>query len=71
MKTNLIQMTIYFLKTRKLYNILKVVKSVFNEDTKWYLQVFLDECFYKFQMFEYDRIDVSERTNVKKSNKSV
>ena len=34
-------------KTLKLYNIAIVAKSVFNEGSKFYLQVFLDEYLHK------------------------
>ena len=35
------------------------LRSVFHEGNKCCSQVFLDECLYKLQMFEYDRIDMS------------
>ena len=47
-------------KTLKLYNLVIVVRSVFHEGTKYYPQVFLDECLYKLQLLEYDRIDVNK-----------
>ena len=34
-------------KTLELYNMTIVVWSIFHEDKKYYLQVFLDECLYK------------------------
>ena len=34
-------------KTLKLHNVRIVVRSVFEEDSKYYLQVFLDECLYE------------------------
>ena len=34
-------------KTLKLHNITIINRSVFKEDGKYYLQAFLDECFYK------------------------
>ena len=34
-------------KTLKLYNMIKIVRSVFGEDGKYYLQVFLDQCLYE------------------------
>ena len=46
------------------------VRSVFEEDGKYYPQVFLDECLYQLQMLEYDRIDTSgfaiNKTNASK-----
>ena len=34
-------------KTLKLHNLTVVARSVFQEDNKYYPQVFLDECFYE------------------------
>ena len=34
-------------KTMKLYNLTVIVRSVFQEDSKYYPQVFLDECLYE------------------------
>ena len=34
-------------KTLKLYNMVIVVRYVFNETNKYYSQVFLNECLYK------------------------
>ena len=31
----------------KLHNLTRIVRSVFEEDGKYYLQVFLDECLYE------------------------
>ena len=45
--------------TINLYSMVIVVRSVVHEGKKYYLQVFLDECLYKLQMLEYDRIDLS------------
>ena len=36
-------------KTLKLHNLTIVVRSVFEEDGKYYPQVFLDECLYKYK----------------------
>ena len=47
-----------------------IVRSVFEEDGKYYSQVFLDECLYEVQMPEYDRIDISERIDISKTNAS-
>ena len=62
-KSNLIQMIICF------YNRTIAVRSVFQKDEKFYLQVFLDECM-KYKMLEYDRIDASEGIDVNKTNAS-
>ena len=37
-------------KTLKLYNSTSIVGYVFQEDKRYYPQVFLDECLYKLQM---------------------
>ena len=34
-------------KTLERYNMVIVVRSVFHEDSKYYRQVFIDECWYK------------------------
>ena len=44
-----------------------IARSVFQEDEKYYSQAFLDECWYKLLMLEYDRIDVSENIDVSKN----
>ena len=41
-------------KILKLHNLTIIVGSVFDEDGKYYPQVFLDECLYEVQMLEYD-----------------
>ena len=57
-------------KILKLRNITVIVRSVFEEDGKYYPQVFLDECLYELQMLEYDRIDISEEIDTNKTNAS-
>ena len=47
-------------KMLKLHMLIAIVRSVFEEDGKYYSQVFLDECLYEVQMLEYDRIDISK-----------
>ena len=47
-----------------------IFKSVFEEDDKYYPQVFLDECLYEVKMQQYDRIDISEGTDINKANPS-
>ena len=46
------------------YNRTIAVRSVFQKDEKFYLQVFLDEC------MKYKMIDASEGTDVNKTNAS-
>ena len=45
-------------KTLELHNMVTVVRAVSHEENKYYLEVFLDQCLYKLQMLQYDRIDV-------------
>ena len=45
-----------------------VIRNVFEKDRKCYPQIFLDDCLYEIKMLEYDRIDISEGIDVKKSN---
>ena len=47
-----------------------VIRSIFQEDGKYYLQIFLDECLYDLQVLEYDRIDISEGIDANKSSAS-
>ena len=42
-------------ETLKLYDMTIIIRSVFEEDGKYYQQVFLEECLYELQMLEYDR----------------
>ena len=35
-----------------------IIRSVFQENGKYYPQDFLDECLYELKILEYDRIDV-------------
>ena len=53
-----------------LHTLTVIVRSVFKEDGKCYLQVFLDECLYESQMLKYDRIDISEGIDINKTNAS-
>ena len=57
-------------KILKLHNLTIIVRSVFEEDGKYYLQVFLDECLYELQMLQYDRIDILEGIDINKTNAS-
>ena len=36
-------------KILQLHNLTIVVRSVFQEDSEYYLQIFLDECFYELR----------------------
>ena len=54
-------------KILKLHNLIVIVRSVFEEDGKYYPQFSLDECLYEVQMIEYDRIYVSERIDINKT----
>ena len=47
-----------------------IVRSVFEEDGKYYPQIFLDECLYDVEMLEYDRIDISKGIDINKTNVS-
>ena len=55
-----------FKKTLGLHNMIIVV--FFHEGNKYYPKVFLEECLYKLQMLEYDRIDVSEGIDANNSS---
>ena len=57
-------------KILKLHNMTIVIRSVFQEDGKYYPQVFLDECLYELKMLEYHRIDISEGIDIDKTNAS-
>ena len=57
-------------KTLKLHNMTIVIGSVFEEPGKFYPQVYLDECLCELQMLEYNTINISEGTNIKKTNAS-
>ena len=46
-----------------------VIRSVFEKQSKFYPQVYLDECLYELvEMLEYNRIDVSEGIDIRKAN---
>ena len=49
-----------FNKILKLHNLVIIVRFVFQEDKKYYPQVFLDECLYELLILEYDRINLSD-----------
>ena len=53
-------------KALKLHDLAVIVRSVFEEDGKYYPKVFLDESLYEV----YDRTDVSEWIDINKANAS-
>ena len=57
-------------KILKLRNLTIVLRSVFQEGSNYYSQVFLDECLYELYMLEYDRIDTSEGNDINQTNQS-
>ena len=57
-------------KILKLHMITIIVRSVFEEDGKYYPQIFLDECLYEIYMLEYDRIDILDGIDINKTNAS-
>lgn len=54
----------YLQETLDCYNIV-AVRTVFNEDNKYYGKVSLNQCLYKLKILEYDRIDLSEGNDLK------
>ena len=60
-------------KKLKFHNVTVTSRSVFKEDGKLYPQVFIDDTLYELnikKMLEYNRIDISEGTDVNKTNLS-
>ena len=57
-------------KTMKLHNMAIIIRSVFEEDDKFYPQIYLDGCFYELQMLEYDKMDISKGIGISKTNVS-
>ena len=57
-------------KILKLNMLAVIIRSVFQENGKYYPQDFLDECLYELKILEYDRIDVSEGIDINKTNAS-
>ena len=60
-------------KLLKFHNMTIIIRFVFEEDGKLYLQLFLDNTFYElniFKMLEYNRIDISEGVHVNKTSLS-
>ena len=56
-------------KQLKLYMLTIIVRTVFEEDGKYYPQIYLENCM-NYKMLQYERIDVSEGTDLNKSDKS-
>ena len=56
-------------KLLKFHNMTMIIRSVFEEDGKLYLQVFLDDTLY-IKMLEYYKIDISEGIDVNKTSLS-
>ena len=57
-------------KILKLCNLTIVVRSVFQEDDKYYPQFFFESACINYKILECDRIDVSEGIDVSKTNAS-
>ena len=57
-------------KPLKFPNLTIIIRCVFQEGEKLYPQIYLDERFYELLMLEYDRIDISEEIDLKKTNTS-
>ena len=55
-------------KVLNLHSLTIFFRSAFPEDGKNYPRIFLDECLYKLQMLEYDRIVISEKNDISKAN---
>ena len=47
-----------------------IVRSVFEEDDKFYPQIYLNKCLYDLKMLEYDTLDISEGIDINKPNAS-
>ena len=57
-------------KMLKLHMSTVIIKSVFEEDGRYYTHVFLAECLHEVYMLENDRINISEGININKTNVS-
>ena len=58
-------------KSLKFHAMTIIIRSVFEEDGKLYLQFFLDDALYELliqKMLEYNRIDISEGIDVNKTS---
>ena len=47
-----------------------IMRSVFEEDGKYYSKVFFDEILYELWRLEYNKIDISEEIDIDKTNAS-
>ena len=47
-----------------------IMRSVFEENGKYYSKVFFDEILYELWRLEYDKIDISEEIDIDKTNAS-
>ena len=48
-------------KQLNFFNLTIIVRTVFEEDGKYYPQIFLDECLYESKkVLQYERLDVSQ-----------
>ena len=56
-------------KQLKFHNLTIIVRSVFEQDDRYYPQVFSDDCLYELQMIQYERVDISEGIDINKLNK--
>ena len=50
-------------KQLKFLSVTIAIRSAFEEDGKYYLRTFLDDCL-NYKMLEYDRIDISEGIDI-------
>ena len=57
-------------KILELHNLTVIVRSILQEDSNYYPQVFQMNVCMNYKMLEYDRIDILEEINIKKSKKS-
>ena len=57
-------------KILKLHNMTIVIRSIFQEDVKYYPQFFKNECLYELWMLKYYITDISEGIDVNKTNTS-
>ena len=56
-------------KQLKFLSVTIVIRSVFQEDSKYYPQPFSDDCM-NYKMLEYDRMDISEIIDINKTSAS-
>ena len=57
-------------KILQLHNLAIVVRSFFQKDSKYYLQIFLDECLYELRkMIQFEITDFSKGIDINRSNK--